>query len=257
MSQEIARIPLSDIEIMARNIAASGLFGTNKPEQAMSLMLIAQAEGLHPAIAARDYHIIQGKPALKSDAMLARFQTAGGKVEWHSYSDDKVCATFSHPSGGSATVDWDMQRAKAAQLGGKDMWRKFPRQMLKARVISEGIRLVFPGVVSGVYAPEEVMDFDDKPRAMQDVTPPQKRSDASGRVAKALEFIGNAPSLEKLDHIVSTENFRSLLQDVDGTEDKNLILERVSSRREALSTKIIEAEVNDQIPQWMQEAGHA
>lgn len=172
MGQELTTISVSDVEKMAHAVASSGLFGITKPEQAMSLMLIAQAEGTHPALAARDYHIIQGKPALKADAMLARFQQAGGRVDWQELTDNRVCATFTHPAGGSATIDWDMARAKSAQLGGKDMWRKFPRQMLRARVISEGIRTVFPGVVIGVYTPEEVQDFDDKPRPMQDVTPP-------------------------------------------------------------------------------------
>ncbi|MBI1425812.1 MAG: hypothetical protein GC149_20495 [Gammaproteobacteria bacterium] len=158
-----ALIPVQDVARMAEAVAKSGLFGMTKPEQAMSLMLIAQAEGTHPALAARDYHIIQGKPALKADAMLARFQQAGGKVEWTCMTDDKVAGKFSHPQGGSVEIDWDMERAKAAELGGKGMWKKYPRQMLRARVISEGIRTVYPGVVIGVYTPEEVQDFDDRP----------------------------------------------------------------------------------------------
>jgi hypothetical protein len=32
--------------------------------------------------------------------------------------------------------------------------------MLRARVISEGIRTVYPGVAVGIYTPEEVNDFD-------------------------------------------------------------------------------------------------
>lgn len=163
MSNQLATVSVSDMSRMAEAVAKSGLFGMKKPEEAMALMLISQAEGLHPAIAVRDYHIIQGKPALKADAMMARFQQAGGKVEWKEISDTKVVATFSHPQGGSATIDWDMERAAAAELGGKGMWKKFPRQMLRARVISEGIRTVYPGVVIGVYTPEEVQDFDDRP----------------------------------------------------------------------------------------------
>lgn len=163
MSNHLA-IPVNDIQSMANAVAKSGLFGMKKPEEAMALMLIAHAEGQHPALAARDYNIIQGKPALKADAMMARFQAAGGKVEWKEISDNRVCAVFSHPQGGSAEIDWDMDRAKAAQLGGKDMWKKFPRQMLRSRVISEGIRTVYPGVVIGVYTPEEVQDFDERPQ---------------------------------------------------------------------------------------------
>ena len=52
-----------------------------------------------------------------------------------------------------------MQRTKAAGLGGKDMWKKYPRQMLRARVISEGVRAICPGVTAGFYTPEEVADF--------------------------------------------------------------------------------------------------
>jgi hypothetical protein len=144
---------------MAQSMVKSKLFGMKTPDEAMALMLIAQAEGNHPAIAVRDYHIIQGKPALKADAMMSRFQAAGGKVQWHELTDSLVSATFSHPQGGSAKIDWDMKRAKQAQLGSNGMWSKYPRQMLRARVISEGIRTVFPGVIVGSYTPEEVSDF--------------------------------------------------------------------------------------------------
>jgi hypothetical protein len=159
-------VPISEMQIMAKAIASSGMFGFKKPEEALSLMLIAQAEGQHPALAARDYHVIQGKPTLKADAMLARFQAAGGRVEWKELNDNRVCAVFSHPQGGSVEIDWDMKRARAAELGGKGMWTKYPRQMLRARVLSEGIRTVYPGVVVGTYTPEEAEDFNDKPRDM-------------------------------------------------------------------------------------------
>jgi hypothetical protein len=53
-NQLIAQMPLSDIERMAGAIAKSGLFGMKTPDQALALMLIAQAEGMHPALAARD-----------------------------------------------------------------------------------------------------------------------------------------------------------------------------------------------------------
>jgi len=152
-------IPYADMERMAEVIAKSSLFGVKHPTQALALMLVAQAEGLHPATAARDYHVIQGRPALKTDAMMARFQAAGGRVTWHEYSDAVVSATFSHPAGGSVRIEWTLERAKAAGLSGKDVWRQYPRAMLRARAISEGIRTVYPGVLSGMYAPEEVRDM--------------------------------------------------------------------------------------------------
>jgi hypothetical protein len=150
---------ISELEQMANHICKSGLFGIRKVEEAVALMLIAAAEGRHPGTVAAEYHIIQGRPALKSDAILARFQSANGKVEWHSYTDECVSGTFSHPAGGSLKVDWDMTRAKAAGLGGKDNWKKYPRQMLRARAISDGVRGVYPAVLQGFYTTEEVQDF--------------------------------------------------------------------------------------------------
>ncbi len=165
MSNQLTVQPLSvsDMERMATSIAKSGLFGMKTVDQALALMVVAAAEGKHPGSVAAEYHIIQGKASLKADAMLARFQQAGGKVEWHDHTDEKVSATFSHSQGGSLRIDWDLARAKAAGLGGKDNWAKYPRQMLRARVISEGVRAVFPAVLQGMYTPEEVIDFTSAP----------------------------------------------------------------------------------------------
>ncbi len=170
MNNPLALVPVADIEKMASAIATSNFFGMKTKEQAMALMFIAQAEGRHPATAAMEYHVIQGKPALKADAMLARFQAAGGKVEWLEYTDKAVTGKFSHAQGGSVEISWTMEMANAAKLTGKDTWKQYPRQMLRARVISEGIRTVYPGVAVGIYTPEEVGDFtpDNK---MVDVTP--------------------------------------------------------------------------------------
>lgn len=150
---------------MATAIAQSGLFGCKTTAEAFSLMLLADAEGLHPAAAARDYHIIEGKPSLKADAMLARYMAAGGKIEWLERSDTKVAANFTHPSSGTVMVEWTIDRAKSIKRKGKsltegDNWKNYARQMLAARTISEGVRASFPGVISGVYTPEEVMDFE-------------------------------------------------------------------------------------------------
>jgi len=162
-------IPFDQISQMAKAIAESKLFGIQTPAQALALGLLCQAEGRHPAEAARDYHIINGKPSLKSEAMLARFQQAGGKVDWHEYTHEAVSGTFSHPQGGSLKVSWTMQDATRAGLTGNPTWKKFPRQMLKARCISEAVRGIFPGVLSGLYAPEEVGEFTP----VQAVTEPE------------------------------------------------------------------------------------
>ena len=154
-------VTFQDMDQMAGAIAASGLFGMKDKNSVLALMAVAQAEGLHPATAARDFHIIQGRPALKADAMLARFQNAGGKVDWKDYTDEKVTGVFSHPNGGELAVTWTIEQATRIGLVKPGSgWQKFPRAMLRSRCISEGIRSVFPGSVTGFYSPEEVADFE-------------------------------------------------------------------------------------------------
>jgi hypothetical protein len=173
---------MPDIEKAGAYIAKSGLFGVKSPEQAVALMLVAQAEGRNPFEAARDYHIIQNRPALKADAMLTRFQKAGGTVEWQEYTDSKVIGKFTHPQGGSVVVDWTIDRAKQAGLLGKDSWRNYPRAMLRARCISEGVRTVFPGVASGIYTVEEVQDMGTlPPEPEMEVVIPEQAKPAEGQ----------------------------------------------------------------------------
>jgi len=152
----------ADLERLAASIAQSGLFGIKTKDQAIALMMIAHAEGRHPALAARDYDIIQGRPAKKSEAMMRDFIEAGGKVEWHTLTDDMADATFTHPQTGSVRIDWNMERARTAGMAGKDNWKKFPRSMLRSRVVSEGVRTIWPLATSGMYVPEEVSDMPRK-----------------------------------------------------------------------------------------------
>ena len=152
-------VPFQDMQQMAEVAAGSRMFGFKNPQEALAIMLLCQGENMHPAVAMRDYHVIQGRPALKADAMLARFQQAGGTVQWKEYTDEKVTGLFSHPQGGSLELSWTLRQAKEIGIASKDNWKNYPRAMLRARVISEGIRSVFPGCVVGVYTPEEVQDF--------------------------------------------------------------------------------------------------
>lgn len=158
--QAAAPVSLDDIWKLAQSVAKSGLFGMKTPDQAMALMCIAQAEGRHPALAARDYHIISGSPAKKAEAMQRDFIEAGGKIEWHVLDDKAADATFSHPAGGTVRIRWDQARVAQAGLGSNGMHKKYPRQMLRSRCVSEGVRTVYPMATSGFYVPEEIAAFD-------------------------------------------------------------------------------------------------
>jgi hypothetical protein len=165
MSDELAvrqEFTITDIDRMGAAIAASGLFGITKKEQAIALMLVAQSQGRHPASVAEEYDIIQNRPALRSRAALARYQIAGGRIEWLDRTAEKVSARFSHPSGGELVVTWDIARARAMGLDAKDNWKKQPMVMLSWRVVAEGIRMTYPACLSGEYIAEEVEDLEPR-----------------------------------------------------------------------------------------------
>ena len=157
MSNEL--VPMDQLQQMAGAFAKSGMFGAKTPDQCMALLLLAHAEGIHPAIAMRDFDLIQGRPAKKAEAMHRSFLAAGGSVEWHALDDTQADATFSHPQGGSARIKWDMKRVEQAKIANEAMYKKYPRAMLRSRCISEGCRTVFPAATSGLYEPGEVAGF--------------------------------------------------------------------------------------------------
>lgn len=210
-------VPFQEMQSMAEAIAASGLFGMKDKNSVLALMAVAQSEGLHPATAARDFHIIQGRPALKADAMLARFQNAGGKVDWKEYTDEKVTGVFSHPNGGELAVTWTIEQAsKIGLVKPGSGWQKFPRAMLRSRCISEGIRSVFPGSVTGFYTPEEVETF----------APPKdlgKVDQVTGEITPAVELIDLAEDIPDAPGKIGQGNITKLIKQyplyVPGQED--------------------------------------
>lgn len=170
-----ALVPFQEMEGMAAYIVKSRLFGAKDEAQAMSLMLLAQAEGMHPMSAIQDFDIVQNRPARKTHSILARFQAAGGTVQWDEISATRACGTFSHKQGGSLRVEWTFEQAKRVGLTGKDNWKNYPQAMLRARCIAEGVRAVYPGAIGGMLSVEEAQDTVIAPPrdmgAAEEVTP--------------------------------------------------------------------------------------
>jgi hypothetical protein len=194
---------LTELEKLAWSVANSGMFGIKTQEQAMVLMAIAQAEGRPAALAARDYDIIQGRPAKKAEALLRDFLQAGGRVEWHTLSDELADATFSHESGGSVRITWDLARASKAGLTAKDNWKKYPRQMLRSRCVAEGARTVCPIATSGMPITEELRD---EMQAEKDITPepaPLEPPVTIAMVLAAYEQVEDVPSFQRAREMAS------------------------------------------------------
>ncbi|MFN3629966.1 MAG: recombinase RecT, partial [Casimicrobiaceae bacterium] len=153
-------------------------------EFGLVVMAYAESEGLHPAAGLREYKEVSGKPSLSAESMLARFQRSGGSVVWEALTDERAVAVFSHGDT-SVRIEWDIDRARKAGLltdrGGRpSMWKLYPRAMLRSRVVSEGVRTVFPGLVLGVYTPEEQEQIQQEDQAKPEpVSEKPKKAEAS------------------------------------------------------------------------------
>jgi len=176
---------MGEMERMALAIAKSGLFGMKSPEQALALGLLAVSENKPFASICAEYDVIQGRPALKSQACLARFQQAGGTIQWIKRTDKECILEGKHPAGGTLQVTWTMDRANAAGLTGKQNWKTYPCAMLSARCVAELVRALYPACLNGVYLAEEVQDFDTKPVRIE--KPVIKAEEATPIVAELVE----------------------------------------------------------------------
>lgn len=153
----------NDLIEISKRVAGSGLLGSRDENQIFTLMMLAYKDGINPVQASMDYHIIQGKPALSSQATLVRFQKAGGKIKYIKRTDTECTIEFLHEQAGELTITWDIERAKQAGLNlNKQNWKQYPRQMLAARCIAEGVRALYPACLDGLYLVEEVQDFDNQ-----------------------------------------------------------------------------------------------
>jgi hypothetical protein len=158
---------LANIKELGQSLAQAQLFGVKSDAQGTVMMMTCIAENITPMEFGKTYHIVEGKLSMRADAMQAKFQERGGRIEW-TQTDAEVCeAKFFHdkyaPSGVGIKVtmkELTDSGVAVGQKGIKDNYKKFPRQMLRARAISEGVRMVDPSVVAGFYTPEEVSDFD-------------------------------------------------------------------------------------------------
>ncbi len=156
---------MNEFLALAQEFEKSGMFGCTQPGQGAVLLSTCMTDQISPIEFIRTYHLIDGKPSMRADAMLAKFVQQGGKYKILSFTEDKAEALFNFGDNEIA-MSMTMKEAEAAGLTHskagkiKDNWRSFPRQMLWARVVSSAIRLVAPQIVAGVYTPDEVQDFD-------------------------------------------------------------------------------------------------
>lgn len=158
--QALAIQSVGDVKEMGLAVAQSGMFGSCTPGRGAVIAAICQQEGYSLLEFKRTFHITnRGDVSMRADRMLAEFQRRGGTWKWVRFDAEEARAIISWRENENVEVSYTIAEAKAAGLIKADSaWEKDPAAMLRARLITRGVRMVNPGAVCGTYTPEELAD---------------------------------------------------------------------------------------------------
>lgn len=124
-----------------------------RPDAIAAVILTGVELGMGPMEAMRSIHVIEGKPTMSAELMLARARRAGVRTRWIKTDDTIATIAVTVPGDSEPqTLSFSVADAQRAGVAGKGNWSKFPAAMLRARAISAAMRAFCPEVLgASVY----------------------------------------------------------------------------------------------------------
>jgi hypothetical protein len=161
----------------------SGFFTDARSQAQAIVKILAGAElDFGPVASMNGIYIINGRTTLSANLVAAAIQRSGRYKYRVIEQTDQLCTLdFFEVVGGKPELlgrsTFTMQDARAAGLEGTTNWRKFPRNMLWSRAMTNGARWYTPDVFSGpVYSPEELgAEVDETGTLVQVYEEPQQK----------------------------------------------------------------------------------
>lgn len=157
----LAHMTPADAWRFAEALAGSGMLPKQyqgKPASVLWALEYGRAIGLDVITTTQSVHVIQGRATASADLMASLTRRAGHRMRIS--GDDQraeVVIIRADDPEFEFRVEWTVQRAQRAKLLGKDTWQQYPAAMLRARAISECVRMACPEVLHGsIYTPEEI-----------------------------------------------------------------------------------------------------
>ncbi len=161
MSNEMMK--LNDMMTLGNALADSKYFADAKEaSQAIVKVLAGQELGIGPVAAMSGLYIVKGKVTLSGNVMASLIKSSSKydyKIVVHS---GQSCEIEFFEMGESAGVsEFTIEDAKQAGLANGENWKKYPRNMLFNRALSNGAKWYCPDLFNGqaVYVPEELDDI--------------------------------------------------------------------------------------------------
>lgn len=183
-------------------------------ESCVVAMIEGATIGLNPLQAVQGISVVNGRPALWGDALVAVVKGSpvygGERIEWIKGGDDdafgaRVTVWRSGDEANPTTDQFTVADAKRAGLWGKPgPWQQYPRTMLKHRAVALAYRQAFADVLKGVRYAEEEMDNVETPQPKRtiNITPQENRPEApamSNKLRAALDIPTTMPGAEASD----------------------------------------------------------
>lgn len=153
---------IDEVSDLAERFSKSTLLAKSmqgKPADVLVTIMAGQEMGLSPMASLRAIHVIDGKPVLSADGMIALVLGSGKAKYFTRVAESDTSVTYETCRVGTDVprrCTWTWQMAKDAGLSLKDNWRLYKRQMLASRAKSELARDVYPDVLMGCYTDDEI-----------------------------------------------------------------------------------------------------
>lgn len=144
-----------------QQLIRSGFLPTtiNTPEKFLAIVMKGRELGIPPMQACAHIHIINGKPTMSAELMLAQILKLHPKtkISYPTRTGEECVIKVQREGSEPSVFTFTMKDAQAAGLLGNPTWKKYPRAMLHARCVSEMARSLFPDAIAGIsYTPEEL-----------------------------------------------------------------------------------------------------
>lgn len=164
-----------------------------KPADIIWAMDIGDALGVPYTQVMQSMVVARGKMTMSADLMGAIVRRAGHKLRIRE-NGDSVTASIVRADDPDYefTVTWDEKKAREAGLwGNRGPWTQYPRQMLRARAITEVCRQGASDALAGnVYTAEELTS---EPQSPQERPAEAHRAEREDAQKKARRIAENAP----------------------------------------------------------------
>jgi len=161
---------LDEATTLARAAVASKLYAVTSAEAALMILLTGRDLGLTASQSFRAIYVVSGKPVVSSDAMVAAIRRSGLCASWRVVETTIERCTIETLRQGESEPEresFSMEDATRAGLSRKDVWRQYPRDMLRHRAAAGLARRVYPDVVLGCYAPGELDEQSSSPATVE------------------------------------------------------------------------------------------